>query len=434
MSDSTTQKKSQTTVLIDDSMSKFEKDLLKKVRNKQKKIKEIEELEKKVKKKEIVANQEQQDKISSKKSVQAEIDEVNGYVALYKESQKGAQDSEAKLQKQFAKDLTKSQTASVRTFANILTLHMLKQSGQKIPEEMEEGVKHFSDIIDKFTGKSTSDAVNWRQDRDVLITNFKKLVTQSKDLIEDTDISYEDLNTGVAESISSNDFPELISFGPKAEPEPVKEAAKPDPVPEEKKEEPEAKKPAPADDDSFEMFDPDFGAAFDAEPEKPEPETKEEETPAEKTEAATEGEGDDKNEDGKRGGRRGGRGRGKGDKSWRGEEGEEGKRGGYRGRGERGRGGRGNWRGRNNGVDAEGFETVKASGDRDNRGRGRGRGRGDRGGWRGADGEERRGGDRPRTFGRGRGERPPRRGAGEKVDGDLPGVATATTKPDENKE
>lgn len=70
MSDSTTQKKSQKaqdTVVIDDAMSKFEKDLLKKVRNKQKKIKEIEELEKKVKKKEIVANTEQQEKISSKK-------------------------------------------------------------------------------------------------------------------------------------------------------------------------------------------------------------------------------------------------------------------------------------------------------------------------------------------------------------------------------
>lgn len=60
--------------------------------------------------------------------------------------------------------------------------------------------------------------MNWRQDRDVLINNFKKLVTQSKDLIEDTDISYEDLNSGIAESISSNDFPEVIKFGPQPKP------------------------------------------------------------------------------------------------------------------------------------------------------------------------------------------------------------------------
>jgi uncharacterized protein YbaP (TraB family) len=63
MSDSTThQKKSQAATnaaSVDaDLMSKFEKDLMKKVRNKQKKIREIEELEKKIKKKEIVATAE----------------------------------------------------------------------------------------------------------------------------------------------------------------------------------------------------------------------------------------------------------------------------------------------------------------------------------------------------------------------------------------
>jgi hypothetical protein len=61
MSDSTThQKKSQAAAngVDADLMSKFEKDLMKKVRNKQKKIREIEELEKKIKKKEIVATAE----------------------------------------------------------------------------------------------------------------------------------------------------------------------------------------------------------------------------------------------------------------------------------------------------------------------------------------------------------------------------------------
>jgi hypothetical protein len=128
MSDSTTQKKINQALVaaVDDNMSKFEKELQKKVRNKQKKIKEIEELEKKVKKKEIVANAEQQEKISSKKTVQAEIDEVNSYAKLYAESTKGQKQSEDKMKKQHDKDLVKSQTTSVRTFANMLTLHMLK--------------------------------------------------------------------------------------------------------------------------------------------------------------------------------------------------------------------------------------------------------------------------------------------------------------------
>ena len=48
-------------------------------------------------------------------------------------------------------------------------------------------------------------------------------MTNSKDVIDHTDITYEDLNTGVAESISSNDYPEIISFGGKKEEAPVEE-------------------------------------------------------------------------------------------------------------------------------------------------------------------------------------------------------------------
>lgn len=114
--------------------------------------------------------------------------------------------------------------------------------------------------------------MNWRQDRDVLINDFKKLVTQSKDLIDFTEITYEDLNTGVAESISSNNFQEIISF---AKPEPVVVAApveikKPEPVAaanNNKKETAIIKKaPAPVSEDSFDMGIPDFGEAFDNEP------------------------------------------------------------------------------------------------------------------------------------------------------------------------
>lgn len=135
---------------------------------------------------------------------------------LYQDSQKGKQESEEKLKKQFAKDLHKSQLSSVRTFANMVTLHMMVEAGQQIPEELEEGVKHFSTVLNKFTG-SSDNSVNWRQERDVLVNDFKKLVTNSKDTVEHTDISYEDLNTGIAESISSNDYPEIVTFGAKKE-------------------------------------------------------------------------------------------------------------------------------------------------------------------------------------------------------------------------
>jgi hypothetical protein len=49
---------------------------------------------------------------------------------LYQDSQKGKQESEEKLKKQFSNDLHKSQLSSVRTFANMVTLHMMVQAGQ----------------------------------------------------------------------------------------------------------------------------------------------------------------------------------------------------------------------------------------------------------------------------------------------------------------
>ena len=79
------------------------------------------------------------------------------------------------------------------------------------------------------------------------------------------------MNTGVDESISSNNFPDIISF---AKPEPVffaapVESKKPEPVAaaNNKKETAIVKKaPAPVSEDSFDMDIPDFGEAFDNEP------------------------------------------------------------------------------------------------------------------------------------------------------------------------
>jgi hypothetical protein len=49
----------------------------KKIRNKMKKLSLIQELESKIKKKEIIANEEQNNKIANKKAVEDEIAEVN---------------------------------------------------------------------------------------------------------------------------------------------------------------------------------------------------------------------------------------------------------------------------------------------------------------------------------------------------------------------
>lgn len=321
-------------------------------------------------------------------------------------------------------------------------MHTMMESGQTIPEELEEGVKHFSEQLSTLLGQGTSESLNWRKERDVFINSCKKLVGASKEVIEHTDISYEDLASGIAESISSNDFPETLEIKQKHD-TPTAAEAEPEQEDEPEEEEEEVAPEVVEEPVEEPKSEPEAQKVEEAEPvadKKPD----ESETPAATDDSAV-AEGEDI-----RG--RGGRGRGRGPRPDRGTRGDRGairgerganrgerganrgERGAYRGdRGDRGRGGRGrgqNWRGRN-GEDNEGFITVKEDGD--TRGRGRGRGyrgrgdRGDRGAWRGSneDGEGNfRGGPRPP-----RGDRPPRTRANKEGGGDLPGVATAVADP-----
>jgi hypothetical protein len=82
---STTQPKK--LVVNEDTMSPFEKELNKKLRNKQKKVDTILELEKKIKKKEISPNEEQLSKVASKDYIELEMVEIKNYLDLYKQSQ-----------------------------------------------------------------------------------------------------------------------------------------------------------------------------------------------------------------------------------------------------------------------------------------------------------------------------------------------------------
>lgn len=69
-------------------MSAFEIELKKKIRNKTKKLEQISDLELKVKKGEIAPNQEQLIKIASKTAIELEINDVNQYLAMFKDCEK----------------------------------------------------------------------------------------------------------------------------------------------------------------------------------------------------------------------------------------------------------------------------------------------------------------------------------------------------------
>lgn len=250
------------------------------------------------------------------------------------------------------------------------------ECGQQVPEELEEGAKHFSECLERLQGK-VQGTIHWRQERDYLIKQLNKLVSASKDTINHTDITYEDFGTAVAESISSNSFPEVITCKKAAESQPpvsapVQKTAPAEEVVELVEEQAKDAEPENEEDVAVEN-DADTPAQEDVENGEAAEETNQEVN----EEAAEERKG----EDGVRRGRGGRGGRGRGDR-------------GHRARG--GRGGRGRGGFYRNGEDAEGFTVVKEDGEA---GRGKRGGRGFRGG---------RGGPRGGGF---RGERGAFRGA-----------------------
>ena len=122
MSSSTTQPKITSVVEIVDA---FQKELQKKIRNKQKKIETINQLEQKIKSKEIVANEEQLSKLASRTQSEAEIAEVNTYLDLYMKSQNEHKESAKKIAKQHARELAAAKKSVVTTVANMITMNLM---------------------------------------------------------------------------------------------------------------------------------------------------------------------------------------------------------------------------------------------------------------------------------------------------------------------
>ena len=416
MSSSTTQSKQIETV------DAFQKELQKKIRNKQKKLENIAQLEQKIKAKEIKPNEEQLQKVASKASIQSEIDEVTQYLTLYKVNQTETIESQKKIAKQHAKEVEKARKGVITTVANMISMKLMQECGQSIPENIDEGVKHFSECLNKLLCRNQG-AIHWRQERDCFIQCWTKLAQGSQDTVPHTETSFEELAQGIAESISSGGIAEVITCNcapvsgacpakccnkPKRERKPKHKDVEEAPVEEVKPEEPAVEEQPVVEAEAV------VEAVVAEEPEPVQEEVvAAEETPAQEVDAAgveeTPAEEEKKESSERvhtgevRRGQRRERGNGE-DRRGRG-------RGEYRGRGgDRGRGGRGGRGGVNRfGEDAEGFTVVKAGGEENQRGRGRG-GRGWRGRGDGERGAFRGDGERPRGDRRGRGERPPRRG------------------------
>lgn len=323
------------------------------------------------------------------------------------------QSSTKEMKKHHQQELQKAKDQAVATVVNILTLHTLTQCGHEMPEDIEEGVKFFSNSLNKLQCID-QESINWRKEREGVIKSLQKLVKGHSTIIQGTDVSFSDLQEKAVEAIASSSYPDVIKR-PSAEKEeeaPVEE--------EEVVEEPEeVVEEQPVVEEPVKPESPEPQPAEEVKNEEPAPEDTAVEEEKKETPAA---EGTDGKEvapaNGER--ERGGRGRGRRERGNRGGEAGE-----FRGnRGDR-RGGRG--RRPQTAVDTE--KEFVVVGEEKTRGRGRGRGgyraRGEYRGGRGGDREngERRGGER--GF---RGRRGGNRGGEKPEDEDQVGVEKAVTQ------
>lgn len=201
MSSSTAQQNTETTP--------FQRELQKKIRNKQKKLDQITQLEEKIKRKEINVLEEQQEKIKSRTVIEAEIADIRQYLDLYQDSLKEHKEAENKVLKQHQKDIQSAKKSVAITIANMISVASLLENEQTIPEEIEEGVKFFSELLNKLQGREAGQ-FHWRQERDSLINHWTKLAGGSNDTVPHTDVSYGDLAQNVSEQISSGTYPEIL--------------------------------------------------------------------------------------------------------------------------------------------------------------------------------------------------------------------------------
>jgi hypothetical protein len=82
------------------------------------------------------------------------------------------------LNKQHKKELAQSKKAAVTTIANMITMHSMLQCGQTVPEDIYDGVRHFSDCLKKILVDGNQPS-HWRQERDCFISFLTKLVSGS---------------------------------------------------------------------------------------------------------------------------------------------------------------------------------------------------------------------------------------------------------------
>lgn len=108
-------------------------------------------------------------------------------------------------------ELALAKKNAVSSVANVMALLTLKECGQAIPEDLDKGLKHFHDCLNKFTGKSGQPQFNWKQELDCFVGCWTKLASNSSENIPDTEMTFEQLGERVSTQLQNGGYPDVIS-------------------------------------------------------------------------------------------------------------------------------------------------------------------------------------------------------------------------------
>lgn len=107
----------------------------------------------------------------------------------------------------------------MRSVANVITLSSILRAGGSLEGDANavvDSVNHLSSSLHALVNTSGGD-YNWKQEMDSFYKSWSKLVTGSKDTVQDSELTFEEVNERATSLMKAGDFPAVIQ-GKKEEP------------------------------------------------------------------------------------------------------------------------------------------------------------------------------------------------------------------------
>lgn len=98
----------------------------------------------------------------------------------------------------------------------MITLSTILNSGGSLPDDVddneaiEDGINNLSKALNKLMNVEGGQ-FHWKQEMDLFYKSWSKLVSGSKDSVQGTDMSFEQLNNNCTKIVMDGNFPAVIT-------------------------------------------------------------------------------------------------------------------------------------------------------------------------------------------------------------------------------